>query len=332
MKKTKYTEEENKRMLGAWNAWKDVCWVHGLGKHLENGTVTGTAEDEDLLVRAIAAAFRRLSSPYQNNQDFANLFSDVDWAQEFDTALAEYEHAERYPKGAFGDSDKKLKKKAWKDCVWKAVAESKDPPLKVIFGKLLGPNSKIKDVFNDWLFSHIICGHFDDKNRAWILDKSYEAEAERGKGGGESCWNGEEFVETEGRNLLLPGDKVVNHVAVGGDLIEVPPEWHQALEEAFPPRLCCLMVAYIHGLKIYKDAEVLSALGIGKTTAAKELTKLEGDEKIWGGIAAECRDWLLNDVAGTRFFKKWLEERCGAEKAGQLILSRVKDKVSDGNE
>ncbi len=329
MKKTKYTAEENKRMLRAWNAWKDVCWVHGLGKPLENGTVTGTAEDEDLLERAIASAFQRVASAYQDNQDFDSVFSGVDWAQEFDSALAEYEHAERYQSGFFGIPGKQLKKKAWKDCVWKAVAESNDPPLKVIFGKLLGPNGKINDIFKAWLVSHV-CGHVDDDG--FIIDRSYEAEVARGKGGGESCWNGEEFVETEGKNVLLPGDKAVNHVVAGGDPIVVPQEWHKGLEEAFPPRLCCLMVAYIHGLKIYKDAEVLSALGIGKTTAAQELAKLEGDGKIWDGIAPECRDWLLNDVAGTRFFKKWLEERCGAEKAGQLILSRVKDTVSDGNE
>ena len=40
----KFTEEEQ---LRAWNAWKDVCWVHGVGKHQDDQPPVGTSNCAD---------------------------------------------------------------------------------------------------------------------------------------------------------------------------------------------------------------------------------------------------------------------------------------------
>ena len=45
------TEEDNARKLTAWNAWKEVCWVHGLGKPRGDLPIVGTEADERLLAQ-----------------------------------------------------------------------------------------------------------------------------------------------------------------------------------------------------------------------------------------------------------------------------------------
>lgn len=322
-------EENNARALTAWNAWKDVCWVHGLGKSRDNLPVVGTEEDEEILSKMIGNAFRRKLAPYMvhfQNEQGRDSLADVDFAQEFDDTLTVYRLSEtpgheRYDKGHYGDPNHVRKAKAWKDFVWDAIAASDDPPLKVIVGKLLGKDGVINDVVKDWLLANYAC-RFEGK--MLVFHKSRDAETRE-----TTDDTGVEGLEQIAMEAISPdktmedGTEAVSHVSVG-EAIEVPLSWREELESVFSPKICCLMFAHIKGVKIYADRNILSALGIGKTTAAAELKKLEANSMaILGKLNSELREWLLADVAGTKYFLNWIENRCRAEKAGQLILSRV---------
>ena len=59
-------EERDHKTFEAWNAWKEVCWVYGLGKSLDGNPPIGTAEQADILRSEIARGFRRKVSPYRS--------------------------------------------------------------------------------------------------------------------------------------------------------------------------------------------------------------------------------------------------------------------------
>ena len=328
-----YTEEDNARALRAWNAWKEVCWVHGLGKPRgDNLPIVGTAEDEVLLSGMIENAFRRKLAPYMEQLEdrqgrFA--FSGVDFAQEFDAALCEYEHVDIPDKRFHEDVPKPRARKTWKDDVWLAISASKDHPLKVIIGKLLGVTGVIDRVVTEWLLSN-----FSIKINGDMLEFIRSRDAEKVETKGEQDQDGANPLEKEAAKAISPDgyniddtdDEPCEDAQETPELDSperVPKSWLAELERAFSARLCCLLLAHINGVKIYADKEVLGALGIGKTTAAQDLNKAQD---CLSGLNPELRDWIMHDAAGTRFFKKWIESRCRVEKAGALILSRVEEK------
>ena len=323
------TEEENARKLQAWNAWKEVCWVHGVGKQRGDLPIVGTEEDEAILSKMIGNAFRRKLWPYMvhfQNEQGRDSLADIDFAQEFDDALTAYRLSEtpgheRYDRGHYGEPNHVRKAKAWKDFVWDAIAASDDPPLKVIIGKLLSKDGVINDVVKDWLLANYAC-RFEGK--MLVFHKSRDAEAHEATN--DAGVEGFEQIAMEAISpveMVEDSTEAESQVAVD-EAIEVPLSWREELENAFSPKICCLMFAHIKGVKIYADREILSALGIGKTTAAAELKKLEANsEAVLGKLSQGLREWLLVDAAGTKYFLNWIENRCRAEKAGQLILSRV---------
>ena len=327
------TEEDNARALTAWNAWKDVCWVHGLGQPRGNLPVVGTNEDAEILSKMIANAFRRKLAPFMRNfqsEDGTSSLIEVDFAQEFDAALHEYELSEtsgheRYMRGHYGESDYVRKAKAWKDFVWKAVAESEDPPLKVIIGKLLGRLGVINQIVEDWLLANY-SARFDGD--MLVLDSSRDSfPCERPA---EDCDDAKDFLEgvVSGAISPEPVEKNANEIVMQSsdkeEPIKVPKTWLDELEQTFSPRICCVMLAHINGVMLYKCKDILEAIGISKTTAAAELKRLrEKSQEVLSNLDPELRGWLIGDDAGTRFFKKWIEKRCSSEKAGKLILSKI---------
>ena len=75
----KFTEEEQ---LRAWNAWKDVCWVHGVGKHQDDQPPVGTDKDEEstVLVRSpMVGTF--YSSPSPDEKPFVTVGQEVQVGQ-----------------------------------------------------------------------------------------------------------------------------------------------------------------------------------------------------------------------------------------------------------
>ena len=118
-------------------------------------------------------------------------------------------------------------------------------------------------------------------------------------------------------------DGIQSVLPLGEDVPER--RWREELEQAFPSCLCCLLFAYMNGVKVYADKEVLDALGIGKTTAAEELKTAPGRMDL---VDPELRNWIKEDAEGREFFAKWIKERCLAEKVGQIILSRMMDNMN----
>ena len=130
---------------------------------------------------------------------------------------------------------------------------------------------------------------------------------------------------------ISPGNENADGVADGIQSVlslgeDVPERrWREELKQAFPYCLCCLLFAYMNGVKVYSDREVLDALGIGKTTAAEELKKAP---IYMNSVDPELRNWIKEDAEGREFFVKWIKDRCLAEKAGQIILSRMMDNTN----
>lgn len=328
------SEEDNARMLAAWNAWKEVCWVHGLGKPRGDLPVVGSAEDEQLLAKMIRNAFLRKLTPFKeqlaDSKGNIALLTDLDCAQEFDNALIEYENIDRRDRRFLGDGEVHLRqKKAWKDFVWVSLATSDDPPLKVIIGQLLGAKGVIHQVVEDWLFAN-----FSVRCNGKLVEfhRSRDAVDYETRG----CDGSDEgnFLENEAGKAISPDGYEPAPDADDtpcDDTLEVPDwdvpaqtlnSWREELDGAFSPRLCCLMLAHINGVKLYADAEILETLGIGKTTAANEL---KNAVECLSSLNPELRDWIMRDYSGTSFFKKWIEDRCRTEKAAALILSRMKE-------
>ena len=345
-----YTDESNARTLQAWNAWKDVCWVHGIGRPRGDLPVVGTQEDEKILAGMISNAFKRKISKFRDafkrgspsdgnpfpGGDCKNPFDDADFAQEFDCALHEYELSEtpgheRYRKGHFGDFAYVRKAKAWKDCVWDAAADSDDPPLKVINGKLLGPHGVINQIAEEWLLANYSC-RFEGK--MLVLDRSRDAPAQA-ECAVKDFDDPQGYLESTASNAISPeppeenADEAVCRAAVESGPANIPRTWLQELEDTFPPRICCIILAHINRVMLYKEPDILAALGIKKTAASGELKRLRSDSpEVLSRLNPELRDWLICDAAGTRFFKKWIEKRCEPEKAGKLILSRIAGKAN----
>ena len=329
--------ESNAQRLAAWNAWKEVCWVHGLGKPRGELPIVGTADDERLLAKTIRNAFLRKLSPFKkqlaDSDGNISLLADIDCAQEFDNALVEYEHVDRRDKRFLDDGQVHLrKKKSWKDDVWRAIAASKDHPIKVISGKLLGPDGIINDIVEDWLsatFSVRFNGKFLEFHRSRDA-MEYERKDDNGSDDGN-------FLEHTAGKAIAPDsydepaekcDATDAEDKQGTICVDVPEwtlnKWRDELKKAFPVGLCCLMMANFKGVKLYADTEILEALGISKTTAANNLNKAT---ECLSKLDPELRDWIMCDAEGTSFFKHWIEKRCQTEKAGRLILSRIEGKV-----
>ena len=330
----RFTEGEQ---LRAWNAWKDVCFVHGVGKSQGDLPPIGTDKDEECLVALITKAFKDKLFPFMpllaNIDDGKSSLDALDCAQEFDDSLVAYKLSEtpgheRYKKGHYGERGYERKAKAWKDSVWAAVAASDDPPTKVINGKLIGPRGVINQVVEDWLLANYSCSL---AGKMLTMDKySDESPRETSKANSAES-SGMDENEIVAAESISPGSmdsadescEAVTGESSAGEAIPVPSTWLAELEKAFKPRICCMLYAKIMGIKIYDDAEVLGALGVSKSTAAAELKRfLENCEDTLSGLCEELKDWLHSDAAGRKFFWAWLKKRCKLEKAGDLILSR----------
>lgn len=340
--------EESLRRLGSWNAWKDLCWIHGLGKRLADGRVIGTPEDEAYLAACVKSAFLRKLKNYRpllSGENGCSALSDLDCAQEFDAALNEYENLTLYDQHHWGEAVHERKRKAWKDFVWQAVGQSDDPPLKVIRGKLLGRQGVINRIVEEWILKNY-SGHFetdhetgkqvlklDDyvdgkKNDSLEGEKNLsETQREDLERRAESVRQRDDLAKEDNEMNAAGGaekteDKMVEEAPTAG--IGLPREWVLALEEAFPPRQCCVIFAHINGVKIYAP-EFLDALGCSNGTAYEDLGKRAQD--AYKGLPEELRMGIAADDVVLRAFKAWIKSKIVVEKAGRLILSKMAERV-----
>lgn len=139
--------KRQKAALIAWNEWKKICFV--LGCQEDNQIILGRE-----IVKAFQNKFEKIapkdvydiipvymSTVKLSSSDSAKKTEKSDWrswVSEFDYCLTTKVH-------------KNISQKNYKDYIWQLVAESKDPPLKVIRGKLLGPKSAINAIAENYL-------------------------------------------------------------------------------------------------------------------------------------------------------------------------------------
>lgn len=328
-----YSEEEK---LAAWNSWKQVCWVHGVGKSLSAGKpAIGTENDAEILRVMIRRAFLRKLDSFgacfaDKDDGFTVKMEGLDCALEFDNALLEYERRDqpgfRVLDKRYKDGAHFRKAKAWKDCVWKAVEEGDDKPLAIIEGKLLGSQGVINQVVEDWIereYSAKIKKNPKTGRDVLVFDVSKDAPSNGGCSAGEK---------------ELTNDDVLINAATGGDSrlqgFDIPARavekrmshglmdaWRKEMENVFSPIWCCAALAKIKGLSIYKDEEILSLMGMRHAKAHALVA--EKSIELMRRLPDDLRTWLLSDQEGRVFFLDWIKDRAVMEKAGRLILLRV---------
>lgn len=342
-------DEYNRKALKAWTAWKDVCWVDGVGKSIDGRPPIGTPDDAEVLRREIKNAFLRKVLPYRmylEDENGKSKLDDLDFAGVFDNALVEYEHAVRYDRGYFGEKEHVRTAKAWKDFTWAAVRESDDPELKVIRGKLTGPLSVINQVVEEWLMSEYPCWLEVDpvtgKDVLKIASSWENMKVEKANDIKESTDSADTLAasarQCEERSVDDASGDLAGRTRSPSDQEEEQEEredygvsddviarWESQLDKAIDSRRCCLLLAKVMGLKIYEDEEILEALEICKSVAAVRIKKIKDNPgDVLKDLDVELRDWILHDVNGTRFWLNWIKKRAETEKAGSLILSRMK--------
>ena len=348
-------EDRDHKTFEAWNAWKEVCWVYGLGKSLDGNPPIGTAEQADILRSEIARGFRRKVLPYRSqleDEQGKGVLDDLDFANIFDNKLTEFETVERFDKGHYGEADHVRKKKAWKDFTWAAVKGSKDAPLKVIRGKLIGPLGVINQVVEEWLVETYSCTIVKDpvtgkdvvRFGASMEDESRnQAAAEK-----ELIDSGNTLDAAASQSQDASVDDAASAIGAGegrrDEGVSAPCEaedgndygvsktvlqkWREKLKKCLNGRQCCAIFAHVSGVRIYNDAEVLAALGVGKSVAGEMLKDIKSNPmECLRTLDEELRDWILRDPQGTKFFMQWIKTRALAEKAGPLILSRVQERT-----
>lgn len=129
--------------LAAWNAWKEICFVDGC-----------PPEQRSYLRRRIIAKMTRELRKYGIDTGRDHWLSDDELVSEFDLFLACKDGASAEGGGSKSGGLSRRQFKQHKDYIWNKLQESKDPPMQVLNGILLGPRSIIMDVLRKVLRSH----------------------------------------------------------------------------------------------------------------------------------------------------------------------------------
>ena len=351
MAKKIYTAEENAVLLTAWNHWKEVCWIRGLGQSREEGVV-GTPEEADRLAKLVHSAFKRKLNPYLHllgdEKSFYGEFAEVDTAMVFDLALFEYEKSTRYVRGHWGEEGFERKKKAWKNSVWKLISESNDPPLKIIHGKLLGPDGVINQVVEDWLMTTYSCRMVKDSQSGRVLHFHQSLDGKDDNGRQTDIPDAEVFAGELGLKMGRKDGFVEMEFQAqeDGEVLEVPPArddeevertvneasqeqvkglpkvWRNELVQLLTPRLSCVLCASLYNVKIEDEPAILRALGIGRSSAQKDY--YERLPLLMKRMSAEFLESFRLDESTRCALKIWLKNKIKLEMAGRLLLSRIR--------
>ena len=128
------TYENGDQLLEAWNEWKDLCSIAACSD-----------KNRKPLTKLVTAGFREKLATLVKYKVTPSLA-----VHEFDTAIIFKAVNPRKNK----TTGEQRVKKAWKEFTWKKVAESKDPPLKVIHGELIGPRSVMSEIVEEYVESN----------------------------------------------------------------------------------------------------------------------------------------------------------------------------------
>lgn len=297
---TDITKDEN--ALAAWQEWKDICWVRGC-----------SSTTQVILSKLINKAFQ---DKFKKFDFLAEPDENWDFVSEFDNALVEYEHCEEpgfeiYYKGHYGDKNHIKKAKAWKDYTWSKVAESTDSPLKVIHGILIGPKGVINEIFNDMIEKNYIVGK---KGKLYISSKSMDEDIRKNKS--------DEGDETITFGDMIPGENSATFESFLDRSID-PNLWasfEDSLSRAFSPIESALLLAEFFGIKIYNDAQVLSELGIKKSTANNMVNAAKGKLRRLSNRQIQFAEFLMSAQYRKNLIQ-WLKNRVIMENCSPTLLS-----------
>lgn len=306
MKTPRNNELENERALVAWQEWKDVCWVSGC-----------SPANKDTLSEEIDTAFKEKINKIEFLSGSAR---NWDFVQEFDCALVEYEHCEEqgfevYHKGYYGDKNHVKKAKAWKDYTWSKVADSNDPPLKVIRGILVGPKGIINEIFEDMIernYSVKNSTRKKDGMRIFVQHESMDKKAYKDENDGKTLTIGD-MVEDESSSIFESFlDSSINS--------EMWTSFEDYLCKYFTSKECAVLLAEIYGIKIYKDEQILLELEIKKSTANKILNNAKEKLKELNSKQSHFAGFVESAIYRKKLIE-WMMQRFTVEKSSPTLLS-----------
>lgn len=314
--------------LAAWEEWKEKCAVRLCSPaHME------------ALNKKIRSAFMAKLGHFRGTLDHDGAkydFGEIDCSSEFDSALLEYENCnlpghEIYYRGAHGDENKVRKAKCWKDFTWQCVAKSSDPRLQVIRGKLVGGVSVMHAIVEDYI-SRNLPGRFC--NGKYVIDKPIAKS-------GDDLGTSEEAMFKQfhpDADLTLSSssgtgtdssEETALHCDDFAEFLEEFPidlktldKWRNALENAFDVRTCCILLAATYQIKLYREEEMMAALGIKKQAC---YDALERAQEAFKTLPRDFREEVVVSSEVKKFFLEWLQKRIMAERCAQPILSRVNE-------
>lgn len=326
----KTVRDESVEALSAWREWKDVCAVNGCSE-----------EAQRILVKEIRNGFRRKLNHFAEafGNDGTHDFGEIDFSTEFDSALCEYEHSDKegyeiYHKGHYGDKKHVRKAKCWKDFTWAAVAESPDPELKVIRGKLTGGVSVMNQIVEDFI-SRNCPGRFVSKKgkEIFIIDADYDKvfpgdQCETGNVGSrkktfEDFEDGDNKGHAE-KDKFAKEDSFAPFLDKDGNDIDLSRKHVLKMCEMFDSVECALLLAAAYGILIYKEEEILNELGVGKATAYNRMREIH--TKIFKSSDIEGSDIKDQFVFSAKFRLQLLQcmiSRLAIEKFAPSLLSRI---------
>lgn len=332
----KTKKEESAKALSAWHKWKEVCAVNGCSE-----------EAQRILAKEIENGFRRKLNHFAGafGNDTKHDFGEIDCVTEFDSALREYEHSDKelkdekgkiikhplYHRGHFGDKKYVRKPKCWKDFTWVAIAESPDPELKVIRGKLTGGASVMNQIVEDYI-SRNCPGRF--VNGCYIVDSSLNVKDEKGSSEEREFKNfhpdadltlsssasnaGEDksLIANDDFSKYLEGEKVT---------LDLWKEFEGLLDKNLTAKECAVLLAEIHGIALYKENEILVELGIGKSTANTVLSKTK--KKLLSLLQStqheQLRVTVFSSVESRKLIVDWMKNKLKVEKFAPSLLSMI---------
>lgn len=308
-KPEKESPEKKRKILGAWQEWKERCAVNAC-----------SAENKSLLQGEIKSGFQRKLNRFAGafmSRDERFDFGDVDYATEFDSALYEYEHREEeghkiYDKGFFGDPNHVRKAKAWKDFTWDTASKSSDPPLQVIRGKLVGSVGIINDIVENFLAQNYP-GRFH--NDMYVVNHSLDVPAVENSG-----VSVESLLGNDDR-IIFPGSDVEVEEAVWQ-------KWMSEFYKTVTTRDCAFLLAQAYGITLYDDAAILKDLGVAKSAAYngkdRVLKKVKKD-----AIPPEMAKEIQDSAQCRKRFLDSLEDKIRVEKLSPTLLLRIAECKED---
>lgn len=324
----------NEKALIAWNEWKEVCAVNGCN-----------AENQTILKKEIERGFREKLKAFSNAFEVSENhdFGEIDYVTEFDSALVEYEHSEEdgheiYHKGRWGEKKHVRKAKCWKDFTWEKIAESSDPDLKVIRGKLTGQKSVMDCIVEDYL-SRNCPGRFErqDGKLFYILDSQYQ----EGRKSGEADDVYKQYHPESDTTLSSSNDSEQKNDS-GKDCFaeflyeeeidrSVLDKLKSLLDGHIDIKECAILLASAYGIALYKEKEILSELGIAKSAVYNALPKIQA--KILQAFASapteEFCEIFKNSVVSRKMMLNCMKERLRVEKYAPSLLLRVEEKSGE---